>query len=366
MEKRTIALIVAVILIAIAIVYLGQFTPNKTFAGTSVSPGSRSAINAEKAQKYEYAKEIVKPSGFINGDNITIGSLIGKKVLLVDFWTYSCINCVRTIPYVNMWYDKYHDQGLEIIGVHTPEFQFEHNIDNVREAVKKFGIKYPVVLDNDYATWSSYNNQYWPADYLIDIDGFIVDKRFGEGNYDVTEQKIQDLLRERADALGTNVTFANVTATPGGVVAVDFSRVGSPETYFGSRRNQYLGNGLALSPGSQTLSPPATVQPNTLYLTGTWNFSTEYAEPTGNGSITYEFNAKNVYFVASASDPVPVKVLLDGIPITGNSGTDVSGSVLTVKDERLYSVVQGSDYGVHTLELDVTRPGLRAYTFTFG
>jgi len=366
MERRNIALIITLILIAAAIVYLGQFTPDKSFTGTSVTPGSRTAINAEKAQKYQYAKEIARPSGYVNVDNITIASLIGKKVILVDFWTYSCINCVRTIPYVNMWYDKYHDQGLEIIGIHTPEFQFEHNIDNVRQAVRKFGIRYPVVLDNDYATWSSYNNQYWPADYLIDIDGFIVGNHFGEGNYDVTEQKIQDLLRERADALGINVTFTDTTGTPGNAVPVDFTRVGSHETYFGSAKNQYLGNGQQFVSGQQVLVPPATVQINELYLAGPWTLTGEYAESLGNCSIIYRYNAKNVYFVASAPGDTAITVLLDGSPVTGNAGADVRDSTVTIRDERLYSLVQGNDYSEHTLELRVPKPGLRAYTFTFG
>ena len=146
MEKRTIALIAALILIAVAIVFLGQFTPNKSFSGTTVAAGNRTAVNAQKAQKYESAKEIALPSGYVNVDNITIGGLIGKEVILVDFWTEQRINCARTIPDLNAWYTKNHDKGLEIIGVHTPEFQFEHNIDNVRLAVRKFGIQYPVDL----------------------------------------------------------------------------------------------------------------------------------------------------------------------------------------------------------------------------
>ncbi len=302
----------------------------------------------------------------MNVDNITIGSLIGKEVILVDFWTYSCINCERTIPYLNAWYAKYHNTGLEIIGVHTPEFQFEHNIDNVREAVKKFGIRYPVVLDNNYATWSSYNNQYWPEDYLIDIDGFIVDKHIGEGDYDTTEKKIQALLQERAEALGINITISNTTGIPANAVPVDFLKVGSPETYFGAAKNQYLGNGRPFATGLQTLVRPEIVETNMLYLTGTWNFSGEYAESTGNGSIIYRYNAKNVYFVASSPDTNAVTVLLDGNPITMNAGADVNGSTVMVLNEQLYTLVQGTDYGEHTLELDSTRPGLRAYTFTFG
>ncbi len=256
MEKKTVMLIIALILIAGAIVYLQQFSPNKTYTGISVSPGNRTAINAEKAQKYEYAKEIADPSGFVNVDNITIGSLIGKKVILVDFWTYSCINCERTIPYLNMWYSKYHDQGLEIIGVHSPEFQFEHDINNVRAAVKKYDIQYPVVLDNNLATWSSYQNQYWPEEYLIDIDGFIVDRHIGEGDYDTTETEIRMLLKERADALGIQANISNTTGAPANGISVDFSKLGSPETYFGSARNQYLGNGQQQVNGPQTLLRP--------------------------------------------------------------------------------------------------------------
>lgn len=366
MEKRTITLIVVLVLIAVAIVYLQQFSPNKTYAGTTVAPGNRTAINAEKAKLYPYAKEIAQPSGFINVDNITIGSLIGKKVILVDFWTYSCINCERTIPYLNAWYAKYHDQGFEIIGVHTPEFQFEHDITNVRQAVMKFGIQYPVVLDNNYATWGSYGNQYWPEDYLIDIDGFIVDRHIGEGDYDTTEAEIQRLLKERADALGIQENISNTTATPANAVSVDFSKVSSPETYFGSARNQYLGNGKPQVAGLQTLAVPGSLLPNVLYLGGTWNFTDQYAGTTGNNSVVFTYDAKNVYFVASAENATPVTVMLDGKPVSVGAGADVSSGIVTVKDNRLYTIVQGQDYGEHMLELDIARPGLRAYTFTFG
>jgi thiol-disulfide isomerase/thioredoxin len=366
MEKRTIALVIAVILIAGAIVYLEQFSPNRSYIGTAVAPGNRTAINAEKAKLYPYAKEIAEPSGFVNVDNITIGSLIGKDVILVDFWTYSCINCERTIPYLDMWYAEYHDEGLEIIGVHTPEFQFEHDIDNVRAAVQKFGIKYPVVLDNDYATWDSYGNQYWPEDYLIDIDGFIVDRHIGEGDYNTTEMEIQSLLRERADALGIQVNISNTTTTPADAVSIDFSKVGSPETYFGAARNQYLGNGNQSVDGMQTLALPGSILPNTLYLGGTWNFTDQYAETAGSDTIVFQYDAKNVYFVASAGNSTNVSVMVDGRPVGDNAGPDVSGGVATVKDEQLYQLVAGKEYGVHTLELEILQPGLRAYTFTFG
>jgi len=302
----------------------------------------------------------------VNVDNITIGSLIGKEVILVDFWTYSCINCERTIPYLNLWYTKYHPLGLEIIGVHTPEFQFEHDINNVRMAVQKFGIQYPVVLDNDYATWDSYGNQYWPEDYLIDIDGFIVSKNIGEGNYNETETEIQYLLRERASALNLTLNIPNSTSVPTDVVQINYGEVQSPETYFGAARNEYLANGKPGTAGNLTLVIPQSLQSNALYLGGSWFFADQYATNTGNASVMYRYNAKNVYLVASADTPVQVYVKLDGQPVTNSPGSDVIDGIVTVQANQLYTLVQGTDYGTHTLELDIPSPGLKAYTFTFG
>ena len=168
-------------------------------------------------------------------------------------------------------------------------------------------------------------------------------------------------------ALGLNVPIANTTAAPAGAVAVDFSRVGSPETYFGASRNEYLGNGKQGAAGPQTLALPAAPQENMLYLGGAWNFSPEFATTAGPAKIVYRYNAKNVYLVTSAANATGIAVLLDGSPIApALAGADVANGTATIRDQRLYSLVQGSDYGVHTLELDVPGPGLAAYTFTFG
>ena len=149
--------------------------------------------------KYPRFAELANPDGYLNTDHdITIGEYIGKKVILVDFWTYSCINCQRTLPYLTSWDEKYRDEGLLIIGVHTPEFGFEKEYDNVKRAIEKFNIKYPVVQDNEYQTWRAYKNRYWPRKYLIDIDGYIVYDHIGEGAYDETEEKIREVLKERA------------------------------------------------------------------------------------------------------------------------------------------------------------------------
>ena len=294
----------------------------------------------------ERAKEITTPDGFINIDKISIGELIGKKVILIDFWTYSCINCQRTIPYLNAWHEKYADKGLVIIGIHTPEFTFEQKYENVLEAVKKFGIKYPVVLDNDYSTWTAYRNRYWPRKYLIDIDGYIVYNHIGEGFYEETENEIRK-------ALG----LIGEMAKPEGVVEVDFGQVGSPEVYFGAARNQRLANGQRGVIGPQSLLPPTSVIKNNLYLMGDWNIQNEFAQNTSaNAKIIFRYQAKNVYLVASAEKPVSIKIFKDG---------QLEKS-LTVQADELYHLIENSDYAEHTLEILIEQPGLRAFTFTFG
>jgi cytochrome c biogenesis protein CcdA/thiol-disulfide isomerase/thioredoxin len=315
-------------------------------------------------------REITNPSGFVNTDPITIGSLIGKKVIIVDFLTYSCINCIRTFPYLNAWYDKYKDQGLEIIGIHTPEFAFEHKIENVREAMKKYGIKFPVVLDNAYGTWNAYSNNYWPRKFIIDINGYIVFDHIGEGGYDETEAKIQELLKEKKvhdlQPAATVPTGLVVTGTPIG-------DVNSPETYFGASRNEYLLNGEQNSVGIQNLTLPKTINRNTLALGGTWNFAPEYAQNQSKGAtINYRYAAPSVFFVASAAQETKVKVLRDGKPLTKSiAGDDINfengESYLIIKKDRLYSLIRDvQDNTGHLLQLIIEEPGLNAYTFTFG
>jgi cytochrome c biogenesis protein CcdA/thiol-disulfide isomerase/thioredoxin len=331
--------------------------------------GEKERVKA-KSLKYAQEPEITNPSGFINtpgGQPITLAGFKGKKVVLVDFWTYSCINCQRTIPYLNAWYKKYSDQGLEIVSIHTPEFAFEKVLGNVADGVKRFGIQYPVVLDNDYGTWKAFSNQYWPRDYLIDIDGFIVHDHAGEGDYDGTEQAIQQALAERASILGNGKVSGGIVA-PDDAVNMDPNKVNSPETYFGSNRNEYLANGDKNTNGAQSLSAPTDVLLNNLYLAGAWNFNPEYAETKDiTAKIIYKYDAKDLYFVASSESGATVKILLDGKPITAGRGADVKadGTAL-IKENRLYKIVGGTDYGEHTLEIDITSGTLDAYTFTFG
>jgi cytochrome c biogenesis protein CcdA/thiol-disulfide isomerase/thioredoxin len=312
-----------------------------------------------KAQLYKKAPELVNPSGFVNTDGkpIKLADYKGKKVVLIDVWTYSCINCQRTLPYVKAWYDKYKDQGLEIVGLHTPEFAFEKVQKNVEDAVKRDGITYPVVLDNDYATWNAYGNQYWPRKYLIDLDGYIIYDHIGEGNYDETEKAIQKALADRASILNTPEKIDTNVAKPKDVITIDEAAVGSPETYFGAMRNQYLGNGKVGTTGDFNFTLPQKPSLNTLYLGGTWTIQTENAiSKSPDATVEFSYSSKNVYMVASAAAPIDVDVYVDGVKV----------KTVTIKDEKLYTLVEGKDYEQHTLLLKAHGAGLQAFTFTFG
>ncbi len=375
-QKKNIILVIVVALIVLAIGYLEAKKPQvvqvgndeiilndagsgaaTTSTSTEVVAANRTIVRTGKVLTYPRAKEFVDPQGFINSDPFKLSDLVGKKVLLIDFWTYSCINCRRTVPYLNAWYKKYRDQGLEIIGVHTPEFDFEKNYNNVARAVKDLGIQYPVVLDSNLGTWTAYQNSYWPREYLIDIDGFIVHDHIGEGDYDKTEEAIQQALAERNTALGLNTKISSGISNPSDVIQMDGSKVKSQETYFGSGRNVYLANGVQGQVGSQNLTLPSTTDPDKLYLDGNWDFQPEFATNKNNGSkILFKYNAKNVYFVGSAASDVSVKIFQDGKLI----------NTLTIKDNKLYTLIQGDNYGQHTLEIEIDGVGLEAYTFTFG
>jgi len=326
---------------------------------------------AQKETRYVKAPELVAPDGYINTGvkPITIGEFRGKKVVLIDMWTYSCINCQRTFPYLREWYAKYKDQGLEIVAVHTPEFAFEKVQTNVEKAAKEFGLKYPIVLDNEYMTWNAFGNQYWPRKYLIDIDGYIVYDHIGEGAYAETEEAIRRALEERAARLDLAMSEVTAAGTPEGVITVEGGKVHSPETYFGAWRNSNFGNGVRSKEGTQTLSIPANLKPNMFYLGGMWDFEYEYVKNDSAGAkILFVYDAKDVYFVASADTPVQIQVTRDGgQPLGGDKGADVNAEgIVTIHEDRLYKIVEGVEYGAHTLEIEILSPGLEAYTFTFG
>lgn len=311
-------------------------------------------------------REITAPAGFVNSDPFTLRELIGQKVILLDFMTYSCINCIRTFPYLNAWHAKYAPHGLAIVGIHTPEFAFEKKVENVATAMRKYGITFPVVLDNDYGTWQAYGNQFWPRKYLIDIHGNIVYDHIGEGNYAETEQKIIELLRERSYVLGSADIIPTTTTRVN--TRVNFDLIESPETYFGSWRNEYLSNGTPHRTGQQAFRLPTTIDRNKLYLGGSWNISREYAQNTeADARIIYRFRAKALHMVAAADQPVRVRVLVDGIPAATLAGSDVVDGAVTVDEERLYEIINDPDgYTEHTIELIIEAPGLKVFAFTFG
>ena len=312
----------------------------------------------EKMAKFPLANEISTPDGFINtgGRPITISEFKGKKVVLLDIWTYSCINCIRTIPHLNELYQKYKDQGLVVIGLHTPEFAFEKVQKNVEDAVRRLNIQYPVVLDNDFSTWNAYGNRYWPRTYLIDMDGYIVYDHIGEGGETETEQAIRNALLERNARLGVETKIPSANSNTQGDASVEMGQVESHELYFGSSRNTDLENGKQGIPGLQTLTIPAELKPNQLYLGGTWSITPEYAESGADGMIALKYKAKNVYMVASSANGADVEVLVDGKSI----------GLVSIKSEMLYTIVAGTDYKEHAVEIKVKRSGVKVFTFTFG
>lgn len=305
------------------------------------------------------APEFTGITTWLNTDPLTMQQLQGK-VILIDFWTYTCINCIRTLPHVIGWYEKYKDKGFVVIGVHTPEFEFEKKTANVQNAIKQFAITYPVAQDNDYATWRAYDNQYWPAKYLIDKDGNIRYYHFGEGEYQETEEAIQKLLAEagQKDIKG----FLDMPdTTPQGRL--------SPETYLGSGRMEFYYPDRHLDTGTKTVTLDPTIPQHSFSLGGTWMISDEYATAQNNGVLEYNFYGKNVFLVLRPRDAGQgtLRVLLDGKEVTEASGAgeDVTNGVVTIDSDRLYRLINLSQAGNHKLRLEFS-PGVSAYAFTFG
>lgn len=292
------------------------------------------------------APEITGISNWLNSEPLTLESLKGK-VVLIDFWTYTCINCIRTLPHVTSWYEKYKDDGLVIIGVHTPEFEFEKNTDNVQGAIEQFGITYPVAQDNDFGTWRAFSNRYWPAKYLIDKNGNIRYYHFGEGKYDETERAIQLLLQENGKAVTKKIdTMPDMTPT---------QRV-SPETYLGSFRMEYLYPNGSTKEGEQNFTIAKNISENSFTFGGVWDIQNEYAKSVENAVLEYKFFAKNVFLVMRpGKSSGKVRVILDGKEV----------SLISVDADKLYELIQLSDYEAHLLRLEFT-PGIEAFAFTFG
>jgi len=284
------------------------------------------------------------------------------KVVLIDFWTYTCINCIRTLPHVTSWYAKYKDKGFEVIGVHSPEFEFEKDSTNVLNAIKMFNIHYPVVQDNNLLIWNNFNNQYWPAEYLIDVNGNIRRTDFGEGEYDKMELSIQTLLKEKG---------AKVTSSLDKIPDLTPKTQLSPETYLGAGRMQYYfpsGNTGIISKNFTISDSP---DQDTFSLGGQWNITNDSAFTGNNSILTYNFYANKVFLVLrpGVAKKANVKVFLDGKLVNvASSGTDVdkNGEVI-IDSDRLYNLIDlRGNTGNHILKLMFETTGIQAFAFTFG
>ena len=274
---------------------------------------------------YPIAPEIIPGGEWFNSEPLIVKELTNQnKVVLIDFWTYSCINCIRTLPYLRDWWEKYEDDGLVIIGVHTPEFEFEKDINNLKQAVADFELKYPIVQDNNYATWKAYNNRFWPAKYLIDKDSRIRYTHFGEGKYDETEMMIQKLLSETGQEISEEINTQTYS--------ID-SR--TPEIYLGSRR--YNGQGY-------------------LNLSGGWKSTPEYIESSPGSTVTLNYFSKDVFLVMSSDTETRVRITLDG---------EIQDTII-VRTDKLYDIIRLQSPNQHVLELEFLDAGTQVFAFTFG
>jgi thiol-disulfide isomerase/thioredoxin len=294
---------------------------------------------------------------WFNSRPLSLAALRGH-VVLVDFWTYTCINCLRTLPYLKAWYARYHSQGFVVVGVHTPEFGFEHDAGNVGDAIARFGIRYPVVQDNAYATWNAWGNEAWPSEYLIDARGHVREAREGEGGYADTERSIRTLLAEAGAArLGGDARIGPVVA-PGAIE--------TPETYLGAARAK--GWLVPPRPGEHTFRGAASVPLNRFAYKGTWRIGPQPALAVRDAAIEAHVVGRRVYLVLGSAGGVPraVTVQLDGRPIPARfAGADVHGGRIVVRRQRLYSVAAFPAAADHTLTLGFA-PGVTGYSFTFG
>ena len=308
---------------------------------------AKSAVDEEivkmELPNYGPAPELVGLQNWINSNSLTLADLRGK-VVMIDFWTYSCINCIRTLPYLETWHEKYSDQGLVIIGVHAPEFQFEKKIENVQKAVNDRGLKYAVVQDNDFATWRAYNNRYWPAKYIIDQKGDLRYYHFGEGEYEQTEKVINQLLgMDGKDLVASKV-----------VTEKSASKKLTPETYLGLERR------------ARQVKPGEVLQHDEWRLDGKWKEDEEKVVSAVKGaSHSLNFSAVTANLVIGGKGTA--KVMVDGKLLTENAGADVKNGLLNVDGERLYRLTDfGSNYAEHTIELIFDQAGIELYAWTFG
>jgi cytochrome c biogenesis protein CcdA/thiol-disulfide isomerase/thioredoxin len=349
--------ILGVIIIA-SVGYMINLERGFTTSSVEKQTGIRTSTALEKGLWQPYpAPAIAGISAWINSPPLQLTELKGK-VILIDFWTYSCINCIRTLPYLKDWYNKYHNKGLVIIGVHTPEFDFEKNLDNVQRAVKHEGILYPVALDNQFLTWRNFNNLYWPAHYLINKQGNVVYQHFGEGDYNVTENNIRFLL-------GINELSRPTTLTK-----EPYSYTQTPETYLGYARADPNFSPSLIQDQVAHYNFPSELPINAWGLQGAWQVrSDKIIAAEANAALKIHFNARKVFIVMGNSNPkqpISVKLLLNGEQLISGKGKDVHDSQILVDKHSIYEVVQLRQFASGILQATMSEPGVEVYTITFG
>ena len=314
------------------------------------------------------APNLVDISYYLNISSEELTKKMENKVILYDIWTYSCINCIRTLPFITSWDEKYSDQGLLIIGIHSPEFEFEKDPQNVKIAIKKYGITYPVVMDNNMETWKAFENNYWPRKYIADHEGNLRYDHIGEGSYQETEKIIQKLLDERSIALDIKNISENKL-----VIIEEFEHTlfRTPELYFGYKfaqnRNQ-LGSNEGFQPEMIVkYSEPNNIELNKFYPIGNWKNHEDSMELTkSTGLIKVSFDAKEVNIVTKNN--AQLKIYLDGVPLTKkHAGSDIIfGNKMDVSNAGMYNIINSETRIAHTMEIVIEGKGFQAFTFTFG
>ena len=367
-ESKT-AIILSVIIVAIIVSFSIGFS---SLESTFIKPSQtiiQNRDNIENIDKsgFKKAPDLVGIVDYINTTPEQLAKNIEGKVVLYDIWTYSCINCVRTLPYITAWNEKYADEGLLIIGIHSPEFEFEKDVENVQMAVNKYGIAYPVVLDNEKETWKAFENRYWPRKYIADHEGYIRYDHIGEGAYQKTEQVIQQLLEERATSLGIQSASAESLVD---IEEFQHTTFRTPELYFGYKfsqgRNQ-LGSPEGFSPENDvSYSIPNNLVQHHFYLEGTWkNLAGSMKLISNTGTIIVPYHAKEVNIV-TAND-VELIILLDGEPIPSiHAGSDVFLGKVKTTGPDMYNIVNSETAESHLLRINISSPDFEIYTFTFG
>ena len=333
--------------------------PRSQAATVPTTAPARTALRLEKGLNSPYdAPQFSGIDAWLNSPPLTMPGLKGK-VVLVDFWTYSCINCIRTLPYLADWDRKYREQGLVIVGVHSPEFEFEKKLDNVKAAVAQHGLRYPVALDNRLDTWSNFKNRYWPAHYLIDRGGKVVYTHFGEGNYDVTENNIRFLL-----GLGDKAAAAPAPASA-------VSAAGqTPETYLGYERAESFGGKERIARDARrAYGFPAALSGDEWALSGEWQVDSEkIVAGKGGAALRLDFTARKVFLVlgTASGKPLHATIRMNGAAVGGHAGADAPAGLVTVTRNTLYELIDQKSPQSGLLEIQAQEPGLEAYAFTFG